>query len=183
MVVGVFLIVFLLTATEGRVQAIGGPHAQLLFILQQPMGFLGILWSNMQSNLLWWTVESIGVLGWLNVFLPPAFYLVVLVAGSVLFIRMGEGVRLQAWRRALLAAVGVAVFLTLAVALYAFLEPMGSDRVYFQGRYLAPVWLLLLLSAYGTPFVQRRRGVPLLVGVALVMMVGSLNTLITFYRA
>jgi len=74
------------------------------------------------------------------------------------------------------------VFLTLAVALYAFLEPTGSERVFFQGRYLAPVWLLLLLSAYGIPFVQRHRGVPLLVGVLLVMMVQNLHTLISYYH-
>jgi uncharacterized membrane protein len=181
-VVGVFLVVFLLTATDARVQAVGGPHAQLLFILHQPLGFLGILGSNLQSNLFLWTLESVGVLGWLTITLPPAFYLFVLVAGPVLLIRTREEeVGLQLWRRALLAAIGVAVFLTLAVALYAFLEPTGSEQVFFQGRYLAPVWLLLLLSAYGIPFVQRHRGVPLLVGVLLVMMVLNLQTLISSY--
>jgi len=181
-VVGVFLIVFLLTATDARVQAVGGPHAQLLFILNQPLGFLGILWSNLQNNLPMWTLEGIGVLGWLTIALPPALYLFVLAAGPVFLIPMREEVGLQLWRRALLATVGVAVFLTLAVALYAFLEPTGSGNVFFQGRYLAPVWLLLLLSAYGIPFVQRRRGVPVLVGVLLVMMVLNLHTLISYYQ-
>ena len=182
-VVGVFLVVFLLTATDARVQAVGGPHAQLLFILNQPLSFLGILWSNLQNNLLTWTFESIGRLGWLTIALPLRFYLFVLVAGLVFLIQTREEeVRLQLWRRALLAAVGVAVFLTLAVALYAFLEPTGSARVFFQGRYLAPVWLLLLLSAYGIPFVRRHRGVPLLVGVLLVMMVQNLHTLLTYYH-
>jgi len=182
-VVGVFLVVSLLTSTDARVQAVGGPQAQLLFILHQPLGFLGIVWSNLQSNLFLWTRQSIGALGWLTIVLPLRFYLFVLAAGLVLFIRVrDEEVGLQLWRRALLAAVGVAVFLTLAVALYAFLEPTGSERVFFQGRYLAPVWLLLLLSAYGIPFVQRHRGVPLLVGVLLVMMVQNLHTLISYYH-
>ena len=168
--------------------AVGGPHGQLSFILQQPLGFLGILWSNLLSDLPVWTLESIGVLGWLTIALPPALYLLVLEAGLVFSIRMKEEVGLQLWRRALLAAVGVAVFLTLAVALYAFLEPVGSQRVFFQGRYLAPVWLLLLLSAYGIPFAQglrfaqRLRRVPILVGVLLVMMVVNLLTLISNYR-
>jgi hypothetical protein len=182
-VVGVFLVVSLLTSTDARVQAVGGPLAQLLFIWHQPLGFLGIVWSNLQSNLFLWTRQSIGVLGWLTIALPLRFYLFVLGAGLVFFIRVrDEEVGLQLWRRALLAGVGVAVFLTLAVALYAFLEPTGSGRVFFQGRYLAPVWLLLLLSAYGIPFVQRHRGVPLLAGVLLVMMVQNLHTLISYYH-
>jgi len=182
-VVGVFLVVSLLTSTDARVQAVGAPQAQLLFILHQPLGFLGIVWSNLQNNLLRWTLQSIGALGWLTIVLPLRFYLFVLAAGLVLFIRVrDEEVGLQLWRRALLAAVGVAVFLTLAVALYAFLEPTGSEQVFFQGRYLAPVWLLLLLSAYGIPFVQRHRGVPLLVGVLLVMMVQNFHTLIWYYH-
>lgn len=181
-VAGVFLIVFLLTATDGRVQATGGAHAQLLFILHQPLGFLGILGSNLQNNLLKWTFQSIGVLGWLTVTLPPALYVLVLVAGPVFLIRTGEEVGPRLWRRSLLAAVGVAVFITLAVALYAFLEPSGSGLVFFQGRYLAPVWLLLLLSAYGIPFARRLRGVPILVGALLVMMVLNLQTLISAYH-
>jgi len=183
-VVGVFLIVFLLTATDARVQAVGGPYAQLLYILHQPLGFLGILWSNLQTNLLKWTLESVGVLGWFTIALPPAFYLFVLVAGPMFLIRMREEeVGLQLRWRALLAAVGVAVFLTLAVALYAFLEPTGSGQVSVQGRYLAPVWLLLLLPAYGIRFAQRHLGQLFVVGVLLVMMVQNLGTLISHYQS
>jgi hypothetical protein len=181
-VVGAFLAVFLLTATDAQVQSAGGPQTQLLFIVQQPLGFLGILGLNLQTNLFSWTLESIGVLGWLTVGLPPAFYLLVVVVGLVFFLRMREEVSLQTWRRALLAAVGVAVFLTLAVALYAFLEPSGSDRVAFQGRYLAPVWLLLLLSVYGIRFAQRQRGMLVIVAALLVIMVQNLSTLIETYH-
>ena len=181
-VVGVFLIVFLLTATDARVQGSGAPQAQLIFILHQPLAFLGILWSNVQNGLLTWTLECIGALGWLRITLPSAFYLFVLVAGLVFMIRTREEeVGLQPWRRALLAAAAVAVFVTLAVALYAFLEPIGSGRMYFQGRYLAPVWLLLLLSAYGVRFATRHRGVVVLVGVLLVMMAQNLQTLVSYY--
>jgi uncharacterized membrane protein len=182
LVVGVFLIVFSLTATDARVQAVGGPHAQLLFILHQPLGFLGILWSNLQVNLLYWTLQSIAVLGWLSVALPTVFYLFILVAVPVFLVPMRAEVGLQLPRRALLAAVGVAVFLTLAVALYAFLEPTGSGNILFQGRYLAPVWLLLLLSAYGVRFAQRQLGALVVVGVLLVMMVQNLLTLISYYH-
>jgi hypothetical protein len=181
-VVGVFLVVFLLTATEGRVQAGGGPQAQLLFILQQPLSFLGILWSNVRTDLVAWTLQSIGVLGWLSFALQPTLYLTVLLGGLGFFTRMREAVSLRPWRRVLLAAVGVAVFLTMAVALYAFLEPTGSDRIYIQGRYLAPVWLLLLLSAYGIRFAQRQLGRLFMVGLLLVVMAQNMQALASHYH-
>jgi uncharacterized membrane protein len=181
-VVGVFLVGLLSTGIEARVPAAGGPHAQLLFILEQPLAFLGILWSNLQNNLLAWTLESIGVLGWFAVALPPAVYLLVLVAAPVLLIRMrGEEVGLRPWQRALLAAVGISVFLTIALALYVFLAPTGSDQLSFQGRYLAPVWLLLLLSAYGIRSARWQPGMPLVVGVVLVVMALNLQALVSSY--
>jgi uncharacterized membrane protein len=184
-VVGVFLIVFLLTSADARVQAVGAPQAQLLFILHQPLGFLGILWSNLQNNLLLWILESIGVLGWLRIVLPPAFYFVVLVAGPMFLIRtrQDEEVGLQLRSRALLAAVGLAVFVTIAVAIYANLAPIGSGYVFVQGRYLEPVWLLLLLSAYGIRVARRHLGQLFVVGVLLVMMAQNLDTLISIYHS
>lgn len=182
-VVGVFLIIFLLTSTDAQVQAVGAPQAQLLFILHQPLGFLGILWSNVQNDLFEWIFESIGALGWCKIILPPAFYLFVLVTGPMFLIRTrDEEVGLQLRSRALLAAVGVAVFVTMAVALYAFLSPTGSGELSVQGRYLAPVWLLLLLSAYGIRFAQKHLGQLFVVGVLLVMMVQNLDTLISYYH-
>ena len=182
-VVGVFLIVFLLTSTDARAQAVGAPQTQLLFILHQPLGFLGILWSNLCTSLFAWTIESIGTLGWTTIALPPAFYLFVLMAGPMFLIRTrDEEVGPQLRSRALLAAVGVAVFVTMAVALYAFLSPIGSGYLLVQGRYLAPVWLLLLLSASGIRVAQRHLGQPFVVGVLLLMMVQNLNTLISYYH-
>ena len=182
MVAGVFLVVYLLTGTEARVQVGGGSQTQLQFILHQPLDFLGVLWDNMQRNLAVWLLESIGAFGWLTVRLPAAFYLFAVVGGVGFFFRMSEAVHLDRWRRAILAGVGVAVFLTIAVALYAFLEHAGSDRVYVQGRYLAPVLLPLLLSVYGIRFAPRRLCAPFVVFVALVMMLQSLQTLISAYH-
>lgn len=182
-VAGVFLIVYLLTGTGARVQTVGGSASQLQFILHQPLGFLGIVWDNIQNNLLAWAFESIGIFGWLTIALPPTLYFVALAGGIGLFFAMSETVSLKRWRRVLLAAVGVVVFLTIAVALYAFLEPPGSGFVFFQGRYLAPVLLPLLLSAYGIRFTPRRLGMPFVVGVSLVMMLQSLQTLISAYHS
>ena len=127
-----------------------------------------------------WTLESIGVLGWLTVALPTALYLFVLVAGFAFFVGMEEKVGLRVWQRTLLTATGVAVFVTMAIALYVFL-PMINGELFFQGRYLAPVWLLLLLSAYGIRFTRRRLDCLAMIGVLLVMMVVNLQTLVSFY--
>ena len=182
LVAGAFVIVFLLTATEVRVQAAGAPQAQIMFILRQPMSFLGILWSNVQNGLGTWTSESIGVLGWLRIPLSPVAYVIVLVGGLGFSIGMKEEVSEGYWRRVLLATIGLVVFLTLAVALYAFLEPTGSGRVFFQGRYLAPVWLLVLLSIYGLRFSNIRLGQPFVVGVLLLLMAQNFQTLISAYH-
>ena len=181
-VAGVLLATLLLTAADARVQAAGGPQAQLLFILHQPLSFMGILWSNAQEHLLGWALQSIGVAGWLSLPLSPALYLTALLAGLGFFFRMREDVDLRPWRRALLAAAGLAVFLTMAVALYAFLEPTGSDRVFIQGRYLAPVWLVLLLSVYGIRFAERQVGRLFMVGVLLVVMLETLQSLVSVYQ-
>ena len=181
-VAGGFLIVYLLTGTSARVATVGGPTSQLQFILSQPLDFAGILWDNILHNLLAWTLETVGILGWLAIGLPPILYVVALVGSAGLFFGMREDVSLRGVERGLLAAVGVAVFLSMAVALYVFLEPPGSGFVFFQGRYLAPVWLVLLLSAYGVRFAPMRLGIPFIVAVELLLMLQNLQTLISAYH-
>lgn len=181
LVAGVALLTFLVTSAETRAQVAGGPRVQLEFMAQQPLAFAGILWSNIERYGVGWILSTIGALGWLSIRLSPMFYLIVIVIGSEFFFRMPEAVDLRRSERALLAGTGAAVFLTMAVALYLFLEPMGSDRVFIQGRYLAPVGLLLLLSAYGLWFVQRRIWAPLVVGALVVIMAETLRTLVAAY--
>jgi len=181
-VAGTALLIFALSSTTAQPGATAGPRAQLTFMAHQPLGFARILWDNLQNGLLDWTLGTIGTLGWLTIAVPQTFSLFILVAGLVFFMGMEEETGLQPWRRALLAAVGVAVFLTLAVALYAFLEPAGSQQVFFQGRYLAPVWLLLMLSAYGVRFVHTHRRIVFIIGVFLVIMVENLRALVSAYH-
>jgi uncharacterized membrane protein len=183
LVSAVALTLYLGTATDARGAAtIGGPMAQVQFIVTQPLAFLEILGASLQRYGVVWALESIGTLGWLNVWLPFALYVFVVVVGIGLFLRMAEPVVLHRWQRALLAGVGVAVFLTMAVALYAFLEPVGSGGIFFQGRYLAPVWLVLLLSTYGIRFAPRRLGTVFVTAALVVIMVESLATVVRAYH-
>ncbi len=157
-----------------------GPNVQLSFILQQPLDFLGIVWANL-ADTMFRAVASIGILGWISLALPPVFYSIALSGGLVLFFWTGEDVHLELWRRVLLAAAAAAVYVMIAIALYAFLEPIGSRQITFQGRYLIPVLLLLLLSAYGGHIVQRHRAAPFLAVVVFLMMVINLQTIVSFY--
>jgi hypothetical protein len=177
LVIGVQVVDSLITRSS---LASGGVNTQLSFILQQPMDFLGIMWSNLPDSV-FRSAASIGILGWMSVALPPVFYAIVIPAAFVFFFWMGEDVHLEVWRRALLAAVAIAIYATIAIALYGFLEPIGSRQIIFQGRYLVPVWLLLLLSAYGFRLVQRHRAAPFLAGLLVFMMVVNLGTIVSSY--
>ena len=176
-----FLAVLLATGTPARVQTDGGAVQQIQFILLQPLEFFGIVLQSLRDNSLSWTLQSIGVLGWFSVALPAATYLLVIVAFGGFLFRIREEVSLRRSQRALLLLVGVGTFLSMAAALYAFLEPVGSAEVHFQGRYLAPVWLLLLLSVYGIRFARRQLGVPLVATVLVVVMALSLQAIVAQY--
>ena len=181
-VAGTALLIFVLSSTTAHMGTAAGPQAQLLFIAHQPLSFARILWDNLQNGLLDWTLGTVGTLGWLTIALPQTFSLFVIVAGLVFFMGMQEETGLRTWQRLVFAGVAVAVFLTLAVALYAFLEPAGSQRVFFQGRYLGPIWLLLMLSAYGVRFVHRYRRTLFIIAVFLVIMVENLYVLVSRYH-
>ena len=76
----------------------------------------------------------------------------------------------------------MAMLLSMAVAIYAVLTPAGSRFIYIQGRYLGPMWLLLLLSVYGIAFTRRQLGRFFTIGALLVIMGQNLATLAIAYR-
>jgi uncharacterized membrane protein len=181
-VVGVTLLNYLMTGAAGRAEADVGSGGQLILVAREPFEFLALLWSNLQNHLLKWTLESVGILGWLTVALPAALYLFVLIVGIAFFFGRQEEVGLQTRQRMLLAAVAVATFVSLAVVLFVYL-PIVNGELGFQGRYLAPVWLLILLSAYGIRFAKWRLDALAMIGMLLVIMVVNLQTLVTTYGA
>ena len=68
------------------------------------------------------------------------------------------------------------------VALYVFL-PTINGEISFQGRYLVPVWLLLLLSAYGIRFTRQHLDAAVMIGMLAVIVVVNLLTLASVYSA
>jgi hypothetical protein len=69
---------------------------------------------------------------------------------------------------------------TIGVVLFIAL-PTASGQISFQGRYLLPVWLVLLLSVYGLRFTKWRLSRLSMGGALLVMMVVNLQTLVSHY--
>jgi uncharacterized membrane protein len=183
-VAGVALLVWSVTATTSVAPhwLTQDPSQQIAALLHNPLGFLSVLWENMKSTSTAWVQQSIGQLGWLSIPFAQTFYLFVLVMGLTLFMGMDEKLTLQPWRRLLIGGVGLTVFLTLAVAVYVFLELPGSGRVFLQGRYLAPIWLLMMLSVYGVRFIQRHWRTVFIVAVFLVIMAQNFHTLIAYYH-
>jgi uncharacterized membrane protein YhaH (DUF805 family) len=59
--------------------------------------------------------------------------------------------------------------------------PTPNGEIVFQGRYLAPVWLLLLLSLYGLRFMRWHVSRLSMIGALLVIMVVNLQTLVSQY--
>jgi len=70
----------------------------------------------------------------------------------------------------------------MAIVLSVFL-PIVNGEIGFQGRYLVPVWLLFLLSAYGIRFARWRLDALAMIGMLLLIMVVNLQTLATTYGA
>jgi uncharacterized membrane protein len=179
-VAAVFLLVTISTSVASA--SGGGAMGQAPYILHHPHAFTTVFWANMKSTLMGWVDESIGLLGWLQIPLPQTFYLGALVVGLTFFMGMDEQLALPAWRRLVLGAVGVGMFLTLSLAVYVILEPIGSTRVFLQGRYLTPIWLLLMLSAYGVRFVHQHRRVIFIAAVFLLMFAQNFHTLFVYYH-
>jgi hypothetical protein len=180
LVLDVFLVQHVVTGAVSRAQTNGVLGDQLLFVTNQPLAFLGILWSNLTNGLLGWILESIGILGWFTFALPVALYVFVLFVGVAFFFGFEETASLDVRQRAVLAAAGIAAFVTIGVVLFIVL-PTPNGEIYFQGRYLAPVWLVLLLSVYGLRFARWRLSRLSMVGALLVIMVVNLQTLVSQY--
>ncbi len=158
-VVGFTLLTYYLTGAAARVDTDVGARNGLILVIREPFEFLAILWSNLQNHLLKWTLESVGVLGWLTVALPTALYLFVLLTGIAFFFGREEEVGLQTGQRMLLAAVAVATFVSMAIVLFAFLPIVQwGDRLSraIPGAGLAPdpalrVWDPIRKVAPGRP--------------------------------
>ena len=177
----VFGVTYEATAVTARVGVAGGPPEQIAYLLGSPLRLLEVIGATLKTQWLVLLVESVGMLGWVAVFLPlPLYLLVLLVLPTTVFRGPSQptpGLR----ERVALAAVGVAIFLTLSAELFVFLTPVGIGLVGYQGRYLVPVWLVLLLAVTGVRVTRADRGHGLVVVAAVLVAALDLATAVTTY--
>ncbi|MCQ9154783.1 DUF2142 domain-containing protein [Acidomonas methanolica] len=141
-------------------------HAQAMLVLHHPLRFAHALLLTLRVAGGLYARQFLGVLGRLNIGLPPGSYRVLalfLCLGAALSLRPGR--RVRNWRSvclreggllACLVATGVLVF----VALYLIWTPVGAPGIDgIQGRYFLPVAIMgALLLPHAPREDGRRRG-------------------------
>lgn len=125
------------------------PLLQLHYVLEEPLTVMLVFFSALKKEFmgLWWNL--IGVLGWLDTFLPQPvykFYPLLLTLTAVTGISSQEQERRSTWRAGLFAAslFLASTFLLLLTAYLAW-NPVRAPYVKgLQGRYFLPLVPLLL---------------------------------------
>ena len=149
------------------------PPGQLEGIFREPGRFVSAVGLTLVDRAADFARSAVGVMGRLDVRLPPfayAAYGVLLVVASVAEDR--EAPRLPASTRAVLAGVGLLGVLAIPALLYVSATPLGAGRVIgIQGRYFLP-FLPLALVALPVVFdggAARRWGILCASGAGLVL--------------
>ena len=176
-------IVLVSTSSETLVAMGRSPFDQVLSVAEHPLDFLGLVLASTTHDGLRWALEGIGVLGWALIPMSPALYLAIVLGGFGFLARVHDGLNPPRRERLLLALAGLLVFLTIALLLDGYDIRTTVGLLLIQGRYLGPVVLPILLSVYGVRFASRRLGTRFVVGILLIMMLGSLETLISAYHS
>lgn len=124
-------------------------HDQVMFVLHHPLQmvtiFLGFVTNTYKPML----HEAIGVLGWLDTFLPPVFYHVAEICLLVIFFAMFCSIVQKPQKQAVIVAGCVALLLAASgtgviLALYVSWTAVGAPHIDgVQGRYFLPLVLLL----------------------------------------
>ncbi len=176
----VFALTYELTV-GARTGGSGTSHSQLAYLLSDPTAILGIVGTTMKDQWLVLVLESVGILGWLTVWMLPPAYLVALLAVPAQVFRGAGQLAPARSHRVGLALTALAVFLTMAAALYAFLSPPGATMFGTQGRYFEPVLLLALLAITGLKATRTSRAAGITVALVLVLAAFNFQALVSAY--
>jgi uncharacterized membrane protein len=128
------------------------PKQQILFVLQHPFEYLGILFHTFQEFGGKYLVEFIGKLGWLDTILPlgviVSYWLVLFVVAVAS--HDNPKIAIAWWQKFILLLVGLASSGLIFTLIYAAGSPVGANIIQgVQGRYfiaIAPTVFLLLYN-------------------------------------
>ncbi len=127
---------------------------QLDYIAADPIGFMRVLMHNYGVKIGQYYRQFIGVLGWLDTYLPNKIH--ALYGGFLVFMALADGDRgfaLGPAKRATLIALTLAALIVIPMAAYVAFTPAGFDRVRgIQGRYFIPFAPVALLALHNRRF-------------------------------
>ena len=159
------------------------PAGQVLFILTHPLQFVGIVINNLIQYGAVLLKEWIGVMGYRYWAYPNFLYILFVgtVVMAVLFDSRPPMDYSQKDRLILFFAFVIGIFLTFS-SLYILLNPVGSDLINRDGRYLIPLMPLLLFAAYPSKRVSLHAFEPVMMwGISALMVLMVLAVFFSYH--
>ncbi|MFN7160407.1 MAG: DUF2142 domain-containing protein [Candidatus Gracilibacteria bacterium] len=124
-------------------------EAQMMHILQHPFAFIQTLVNSINTSFDFYWKNLFGILGWMDYPLYNLHYLLLIIFAVFLLCGAHEDVPLSGKRRWFFAGLFALCSSMLFAILYILDDPVGGTLVSFmQGKYLLPLFPLLLLSFY-----------------------------------
>jgi uncharacterized membrane protein len=136
-----------------RPDAVLDPAGQIRWLFGHLLDIPGLAVRTLNANSKAYADSFIGVLGWLDTFLPRPFYplawaMLAVALGASVAAGRGRGGRAEPWAT---AAIALAIFGVIHAALYVTWDAVGAPTVLgVQGRYFLPVAVFLALMLGGT---------------------------------
>lgn len=125
-------------------------HGQMQFILHHPFRFPGIMLRTLYLQGRHLGEQFIGVLGWLDTFLPHTFYVVSMLIALWLLAFYTPDLRrtVYEWRRLVITSfVVLMATILISMSLYIIWTVVGQDNIIgLQGRYFIPVVAFLIVA-------------------------------------
>ncbi|UYH51341.1 DUF2142 domain-containing protein [Candidatus Kirkpatrickella diaphorinae] len=125
-------------------------HGQIQFLLHHPLQFPGTMLRTFYLQGQHLSEQFIGVLGWLDTFLPRAFYVASVLFALILLTFYLPKVRQAAHERrrvVMTLAVMVCATILVCISLYIIWTIVGQDEIIgLQGRYFIPIAAFLIVA-------------------------------------
>ena len=120
------------------------------FILENPWGYLAILWATLKKMTILWMAMYVGILGWIDTPLPlVVYYSFYPLLGLVIWGDSHPAVSLSMAARLTSASVFLISLTGILTVLYLTWNRLQSPIIHgLQGRYLIPIAPLAVLPFY-----------------------------------
>jgi uncharacterized membrane protein len=161
------------------------PGKQMQFMMANPWRYVNVLSDTLS---LWWWVYTqwfVGVLGWLDTWLPPWIYpayVAVMFGAAVVDKGIGRPIAI-AGRLLVAAACAFTLLLILTSQYITYTSPMDSTIRGVQGRYFIPLAVAALFVLYNRKVNMQERMISILVTLfcSLALVVACYSLIVRYY--